>query len=323
MGARGGGSKSVGLLQITSNENVLDIVEATMVDETSDDGKSPISLLDENAIKTMAPLRGRTWTSAHNKALLCVVRDEDCCYLEKRTNIDKSNAWKLFEERLKGTYPKLFGSWVLDRKQIRKRILALLKAHQANEEGVLRATGRGGGMVDEELAQLCDEVAERVSDAEARKGAAHAEKARTREMKERNGEMLVMSQLQTGGKRTRLDAPSSSSPEESGQQMKSRHRRISSDEHRGLLLPELQQTLVALLRSQERRDAVHEWRVRCEAHRNDPLRNVDPGSLDDWMNTYLYAQGEGTCIQMQPSTLQRDEQEVESPNKHTRDARFD
>eukprot|EP00963_Diacronema_lutheri_P005412 scaffold424_cov325-Pavlova_lutheri.AAC.2 len=322
MGAGGGGNTSGGLVQIIPNENVVDIVEAAMDDETSDDGKAPIALPDENAIQNMAPLRGRTWTSAHNKALLYVVRDEDCCFLEKRTNSDKSNAWKLFEERLKGTYPKLFGSWVLDRKQIRKRILALLKAHRANEEGVLRATGRGGGMVDEELAQLCDEVTERVSDAETRKGAAHAEKARAREMKERNGEMLVMSQLQTGGKRTRLDAPSNSSPDESRQRTNSRRRRTSGDENRGLVLPELQKSLVALLRSQERRDALDEWRVRCEAHRNDPLRHVDPGSLDDWMNVYLNTHGQGTSVHMQPSTSQRDEDEVESPNKDTRGARF-
>ena len=318
MGAGGGSTTSGGLLQLISNENVVDVVEDATEDETSNAEEAPIVLSDENGVQNMAPLRGRTWTSAHNKALLYVVRDEDCCFLDKRTNSDKSNAWKLFEERLKGTHPKLFGSWVLDRKQIRKRILALLKAHRANEEGALRATGRGGGMVDEELAQLCDEVAERVSSAETRKGTANAEKARAKELKERNGEMLVMSQLETGGKRTRVAVPSNSSPEESGQQTNGRRRRTSGDENRGLILPELQRSLVAVLRSQERRDALDEWRVRCEAHRNDPLRHVDPGPLDDWMDVYLNTHGRGTSVHTQPSTSHREEDEVESPNKDTR-----
>ena len=119
---------------------MVDVVEAPTEDETSNAEETPIVLSDENDVQNMAPLRGRTWTSAHNEALLYVVRDEDCCFLEKRTSSDKSNAWKLFEDWLKGTHLKLLGSWVLDGKQIRKRILALLKDYRANEEEALRAT---------------------------------------------------------------------------------------------------------------------------------------------------------------------------------------
>lgn len=125
----------------------------------------------------VAPPKGRIWTNAHNKAMLDVLRDEDCRFLVKRTNSDKGVAWTLFVERLKGAYPKLFGSWDVDRKQVCKRIDALLKAHRSNEEGAMRATGRGGGMMDKELTHLCSEVTERVAEAESRKGA-EQEKAR-------------------------------------------------------------------------------------------------------------------------------------------------
>eukprot|EP00963_Diacronema_lutheri_P011006 scaffold1299_cov385-Pavlova_lutheri.AAC.17 len=161
MGVGGGGTTSAGLIQILANESVVDVVEVAMDEVTSDIGNSPITSPGENALQIMATLRGRTWTSTHNKALLYVVRDEDCCFLEKRTNRIKSNAWKLFEERLKRTYSKQFGSG-----------------------GSASRHRTGGGMVDEELAQLCDEVAERVSVAKTPKGAAHAKKARAREMKE-------------------------------------------------------------------------------------------------------------------------------------------
>ena len=92
MGAGGGSTTSGGLLRLVSNENVVDVVEAAMEDETSNAEKTPTVLPDENGVQNMAPLRGRTWTLAHNKALLYVVRDEDGCFLDKRTNIDKTIA---------------------------------------------------------------------------------------------------------------------------------------------------------------------------------------------------------------------------------------
>eukprot|EP00894_Picocystis_sp_ML_P005586 jgi/Pico_ML_1/56103/g1694.t1 len=166
MGAGGGGTTSASLIENGANDGMVDIVDGAMDEEPRHVATTPISSPGENSLQIVARPKGRVWTNAHNKAMLDVLQEEDYCFLVKRTNGDKGVAWKLFVERLKGAYPKLFGSWDLDRKQVRKRIGALLKAHRANEEGAMRATGRGGGMVDEELVHLCDEVAERVAEAD-------------------------------------------------------------------------------------------------------------------------------------------------------------
>ena len=89
-----------------------------------------------------------------------------------------------------------------------------------------------------------------------------------------------------------------------------------------LILLKWQKRLVAVLRSQERRDALDEMKVWCEAHRNVPLRHVDPCSLDDWMDVYLNTHGRGTSFHTQPSALHREEDEFKSPNNDKRRARF-
>eukprot|EP00963_Diacronema_lutheri_P000411 scaffold24_cov341-Pavlova_lutheri.AAC.100 len=322
MGAGGGGTTSAGLIENGANDGMVDIVDGAMDEELRHVATTPISSPGENSLQIVARPKGRVWTNAHNKAMLDVLREEDCCFLVKRTNGDKGVAWKRFVERLKGAYPKLFGSWDLDRKQVRKRIGALLKAHRANEEGAMRATGRGGGMVDEELAHLCDEVAERVAEADGRKGAAQEEKVRARELKDKNGEMLAERQLQTGGKRARPPPRSNSSPDESAHRASSRGRRTSGDKNRAVIIPELQKSLVAVLRSQERRDALDEWRLRDEAHRNDPFRHADPGSLDDWIRERFVTRGQGTSMHRGPSATQQEDEEVESPLKEGRDASY-
>eukprot|EP00894_Picocystis_sp_ML_P003240 jgi/Pico_ML_1/53757/g4248.t1 len=66
------------------------------------------------------------------------------------------------------TCPKILGIRLLEQKQIRMWIPDQVKAQKKGQHEHRHAIGRGGGMVDEEFVQLCDEVAERVEDAEAR-----------------------------------------------------------------------------------------------------------------------------------------------------------
>jgi len=317
MGGGGGGTTSAIPPDGVDVQEEMDTVDTCTDLATADNARSPLVECQVNEDAKCAPLRGRTWTMAHNKALLYVVRDNDCCFFEKRTNVEKGAAWNLYRERLKGMYPKLFGSWLLDRKQIRRRILDLVKAHKENEHEAQRATGRGGGMVDEEFAQLCDEVAERVEDAEAKKGELQMQRARAREVKDRNGELLVLHQLQTGGKRARSQTHANSSPDESAPTHPGRRRRTSGDDNRAMLLPSLQDSLAAVLRSQERRDAVDEWKVRSESHRCDPLRHPDPGSLDAYLEARMCVSVPCTGTQVLAHPSQCDEEEVESPNKGT------
>lgn len=70
-------------------------------------------------------------------------------------------------------------------------------------------------MMDQGLANLCDEVAERVVEADCRKGAAQEEKAQASKLKGTKGEMLAKRQLQSGGKRVRPPPRSNSSPDKS------------------------------------------------------------------------------------------------------------
>jgi len=216
---------------------VVNILDGATDEKPRDVATTPILSPGENSPQIVAPPQGGVWTNAQNKAMLDVLQKEDCCFLVKRTNGDKGVAWKLFVERMKGAYPKLFGPWDLDRKQIRKRIGALLRAHRANEDGAMRATRRGGGMMDEELAHLCDEVAKRVAEADGRKGAAPEEKVRAREQKDKNGQMLAKRQLQTGGKRARPPPRSNSSPDESAHRANGRGRRTCGDENRAVIIP--------------------------------------------------------------------------------------
>eukprot|EP00894_Picocystis_sp_ML_P005548 jgi/Pico_ML_1/56065/g1660.t1 len=189
MGAGGGGTTSAGLIENGANDGMVDIVDGAMDEEPRHVATTPISSPGENSLQIVARPKGRVWTNAHNKAMLDVLREEDCCFLVKRTNGDKGVAWKLFVERLKGAYPKLFGSWDLDRKQ-------------------------------------------------------------------------------------------------------------------------------------ERRDALDEWRLRDEAHRNDPFRHADPGSLDDWIRERFVTRGQGTSMHTGPSATQQEDEEVESPLKEGRDASY-
>jgi len=81
----------------------------------------------------------------HQKALLTLVQDEDCCFYEKQTNFEKDSACKLLLRCLRGSCPKLFGGWSLQRKKVRRRVMDILRGHREYEQEALRATYRGGG----------------------------------------------------------------------------------------------------------------------------------------------------------------------------------
>eukprot|EP00963_Diacronema_lutheri_P003186 scaffold270_cov347-Pavlova_lutheri.AAC.1 len=146
--------------------------------------------------------RGRTWTLAHQKALLRTVLDEECCFFEKVSNVEKNSAWKLLLERMRGSYPDLFGGWILHRNVVQRRLMDIIRLHRENEQEALRATSRGGGRADEEFAQLY-EVSEKMEEAKARIGAEASQKNLAREEKERLGELLREHKLQRAGKRKR------------------------------------------------------------------------------------------------------------------------
>eukprot|EP00963_Diacronema_lutheri_P004804 scaffold360_cov374-Pavlova_lutheri.AAC.21 len=69
-------------------------------------------------------------------------------------------------------------------------------------------------MVDDKLAQLCDEVTKRVEDVEAKKAMLEMLKARARGAKDRNGDLLVLHHLRNGGKRASSQTHANSSPDE-------------------------------------------------------------------------------------------------------------
>eukprot|EP00963_Diacronema_lutheri_P005390 scaffold420_cov342-Pavlova_lutheri.AAC.7 len=115
-------------------------------------------------------------------------------------------------------------------------------------------------MRDEELAHLYDEVAERVAEADGRKGAAHEEKARARKQKENNGEMWANTQVQTKGKGARPPPRPKSSREECARRTSSRARLTSSEEGLAVIIPKSQKRQVGVLRSHERLDALDDSR---------------------------------------------------------------
>jgi len=259
--------------------------------------------------------RGRTWTIAHHKAILSVVLDNDCCFIEKQTNKDKEAAWRLFHERLRSFYPSLFGSWKLERKQVRRRILDLLRAHRENEKAALRATGRSGGVVDEEYAHLCEEVCARFEAAEAMKDKARSKKDQAREEKQRLGEVLCLQQVQRQQKRARSGNPSPTSPTGSGDQPSRRPRRASGDPEREALLPIIQNTMSGLLRNDTRQTAAQEWKMLVDYHLLDPSKWPDPGNFADYIAKQFETVSCGGTTQFPTSSSQLEDAEVESPMK--------
>lgn len=259
--------------------------------------------------------RGRIWTMAHHKALLTIVQDEECCFLEKQGNREKDAAWRMFSERLRNTYPSLFGAWKMDRKQVRRRIMDLLRMHRDNEQAALRATGRSGGMVDEEFVHLCEEVCERVDEAEAVQGDKRTQKIRAREDKERAGEMLRVHQMQTGGKRARAKTPSSTSPEDSTTKPSGRRRRSAGDDERVILIPALQCTLSTLMQKRAHEVACNEWNMRAGWHEKHPDAYPHPGPLDSFVSQHVSQPSSFLTSTLPVPTSRPEEGEVESPNK--------
>lgn len=258
--------------------------------------------------------RGRTWTIAHHKALLSIVQDDDCCFIEKQTNKDKEAAWRLFYERIRSLYPSLFGSWKLERKQVRRRILDVLRAHRENEKAALRATGRSGGVLDEEYAHLCEEVCARFEAAEAMKDKARSKKDQAREEKQRLGEVLCLHQVQRQQKRARSGNPSHTG---SGDQPSRRPKRASGDLEREALLPIIQNTMNGLLRNDTRQTAAQEWKMLVDYHLLDPSKWPDPGTFTEYIARQFGTVSCGGTSQMPTSSSQLEDVEVDSPMKTT------
>ena len=80
--------------------------------------RDPARNAQKTGVNASTQNRGRTWTLARQKALLRTVLDDECCFFEKVSNVEKNNAWKLLLERLRGSYPDLFGGWILQRKVV-------------------------------------------------------------------------------------------------------------------------------------------------------------------------------------------------------------
>eukprot|EP00894_Picocystis_sp_ML_P000400 jgi/Pico_ML_1/50917/g2035.t1 len=261
--------------------------------------------------------RGRTWTLAHQKALLRTVLDEECCLFEKVSNVEKNSAWKLLLERLRGSYPDLFGGWILQRKVVQRRLMDIIRLHRDNEQEALRATGRGGGRVDEELAQLCEEVSERMEEAEARKGAEASQKNLAREEKERLGELLREHQLQRGGKRKQSTSPTSTSPDEAAGRAGGRRRRSSATTEREGRITCFREELKVMRRERAYDRAVREYDVQSRLFCKNPVHFPEPLPLEEYIARHLEGHSTiTTSLTCARSTqVEEVEVEVESPNK--------
>lgn len=289
---------------------------------TKEKESSPASMSHEEADivrkAKVIPNRGRNWTTAHQKALLRVVQDEDCCFFEKQTNADKNSAWKLLIERLKASYPDLFGGWILERKVLGRRLAEIMRTHKDNEMEAIRGTGRGVGRLDEELIQLCEEVRERMDEADTRKGIKQTQRERAREEKERGGQILCEHQLRTGGQRQRTTSPTSQSPEEPSVGRGGKRRRSTGAQERVSLIKELRQSLSNTDRGRQYDRAMYEYNLRLKFHHRDPHFNTHPGSLDNFLSQRLATESDVTSIQFQSVASQYRDVEVESPNKELR-----
>eukprot|EP00963_Diacronema_lutheri_P003031 scaffold244_cov372-Pavlova_lutheri.AAC.11 len=155
--------------------------------------------------------------------------------------------------------------------------------------------------MDKELTHLCNEVAEQVAEAKSRKGI-EQEKARN------------------GGKRARPLPRPNSSPDESKHRKNGCEECTSGDGNRTVVIHELQKILVAVLCSEECRDALDEWQLGDEAQRNHPFRHADLGSIDDRIHEHFVPRGQGTNMNIGLLAMQQEEEEVESRVKVGRDA---
>eukprot|EP00963_Diacronema_lutheri_P004576 scaffold346_cov347-Pavlova_lutheri.AAC.59 len=315
MGNGGGGAASIdveaGVTEKRLDEVVVVSADGKAVMDDSLSGEEDRTYLKNGSI----PNRGRTWTVKHQKALLTIVQDEDCCCFEKQSNAERNNASKLLLERLRGSYPKLFGGWLLQRRIVRRRLHDILRLHRDNEQEALRATGRGGGRSDEEFVHLCEEVSERMREADAEKGAQRSQKTEAREEKERAGEVLKMHQLRTGGKRSRTQTPSSGSPQEETPKGTGRRRRSSSSQQLDKLIPELRASLLAMRRGRVVDRAMLEWNMRIKLYYKDPRDNPHPGPMQEYIDRHLAEDSNISTSYVHAQSSGLAEVEVDSPNK--------
>lgn len=293
---------------------ILDVPGANLPNGASNAHRHEQMGGSEAAAKQAHTGRGRIWTTAHLKAVLKVAQDEDCCFLEKQTNRDKEAAWRIFCERLRAENPSLFANWKLDRKQVRRRIMDVLRSHRSNEEVARRATGLGGGLVDDEFASLCDEMCDRLDEAEALQGDKRRQRMQAREDKELAGRQLVDHQLQTGGERSKKRSRSSSSPDDSTQKQRGRRSNSMRDDERASLIPTLDKTLVEIMRARKEEVASVQWDLRTKWHHQDPSKYPNPGTLEEYVSERV-SQTSGHLTGLTVPTSMLDETEVESPSK--------
>lgn len=292
----------------------LDVPGANLPNGASNAQRQDEVERNETAAKQAHTDRGRIWTTAHLKAVLKVAQDEDCCFLEKKTNRDKEGAWRIFCERLRAENPSLFSNWKLDRKQVRRRIMDVLRSHRSNEEVARRATGLSGGLVDDEFVSLCDEMCDRLDEAEAIQGDKRRQRMQAREDKELAGRQLVEHQLKTGGERSKKKPRSSSSPEDSTQKQRGRRSSSMRDEERASLIPALDRTLAEIMRARKEEIASVQWDLRTKWHHQDPNKYPNPGTLEEYVSERV-SQTSGHFTGMTVPTSMFDETEVESPSK--------
>ena len=191
----------------------------------------------------------------------------------------------------------------------------IIRLHRDNEQEALRATGRGGGRVDEEFAQLCEEVSERMEEAEARKGAEASQKNLAREEKERLGEILREHQLHRGGKRKQSTSPTSTSPDEADGRGGGRRRRSSASTEREGQVASFREELKVMRRERAYDRAVREYEVQSRLFCKNPVHFPEPLPLEEYIARHLGGHSTITTSFTHERSTQVEEVEVESPNK--------
>ena len=190
----------------------------------------------------------------------------------------------------------------------------IIRLHRDNEQEALRATGRGGGRVDEEFAQLCEEVSERMEEAEARKGAEASQKNLARE-EERLGELLREHKVQRGGKRKQSTSPTSTSPDEVDARGGGRRRPSSAATEREGRVACFREELKVMRRERAYDRAVREYEMQSRLFCKNPVHFPESSPLEDYVARHLGGHPTITTSLTYERSTQVEEVEVESPNK--------